>query len=73
MLSFILSRKKAARKLAAILHFEKKTFFTASQFTDFNGTIYFAANDGSHGTQLWKTNETRRHLCQRETIGELGY
>src|SRR5262249_11737905 len=26
--------------------------------TDFNGTLFFAANDGVHGTELWKSDGT---------------
>src|SRR5262249_57937372 len=26
--------------------------------TDVNGTLYFSANDGTHGTELWKSNGT---------------
>lgn len=27
-------------------------------FTNVNGTLFFAANDGVHGTELWKSNGT---------------
>src|SRR6266545_4315146 len=27
-------------------------------FTDVNGAVYFAANDGSHGTELWRSDGT---------------
>src|SRR5260221_8609651 len=27
-----------------------------TDLTVFNGQVYFAANDGTHGTQLWKSN-----------------
>jgi uncharacterized repeat protein (TIGR01451 family) len=31
---------------------------SATQFVDLNGTIVFAAADGRHGTELWKTDGT---------------
>jgi ELWxxDGT repeat protein len=31
---------------------------SAYNFTLFNGDLFFAANDGSHGTELWKTDGT---------------
>jgi ELWxxDGT repeat protein len=38
-----------------------KTFPTSSAFPafiDFNGTLFFGANDGVHGSQLWKSDGT---------------
>lgn len=32
--------------------------FGAQEFTNVNGTLFFAADDGIHGIELWKTNGT---------------
>ena len=29
-----------------------------TDLTNVNGTLYFAANDGTHGEELWKSNGT---------------
>ncbi len=41
--------------------------------TLFNGYIFFSADDGSHGTQLWKTNGTSAGTTLVQSIGAPNY
>ena len=36
---------------------------TPQFLTAVGSTVYFAANDGVHGTQLWSSNGTTRRRC----------
>jgi ELWxxDGT repeat protein len=39
-----------------------------TNLTDFNGTLYFAASDGVHGNELWKSNGTAASTLQVKDI-----
>ncbi len=43
-----------------------------SYLTVVGGTLYFAADDGSHGEELWKTDGTTTTLVQDINSGDLG-
>jgi ELWxxDGT repeat protein len=42
-----------------------------SNLTDFNGTLYFAANDGVNGTELWKSDGTQAGTVMVKNINAI--
>jgi trimeric autotransporter adhesin len=43
-----------------------------SYITNVNGTLYFAANDGVHGTELWKSDGTEAGTVMVKDINPSG-
>ena len=43
-----------------------------SQLTLFNGKMYFAANDGTHGPEIWSIAECLNLFVNTETPGSVG-
>jgi ELWxxDGT repeat protein len=39
------------------------------QLTVFNGSLFFTADDGAHGTQLWKTDGTTAGTAMVTDVG----